>query len=438
MHKLACCFLPLIPLVGLIGCTRPTSPSPALPSVTVAQARMLTLTNWDEYPGHVEAVEMVELRPRVSGYLESIHFEDGAEVKAGDRLFEIDPRPYQADLARAQADRQKAASEHQRLQADRQRVQADHQRLQAELQRAQSRAELARNDLTRAETLRTSKAISEEELDNRSKALREAQATVAAAQAAVAAAQATVTAADAAVTAADASVAAAQAAEVNAKLNLDYSHITAPITGRIGRRMVTAGNLIQTGGTPTVLATIVTLNPIYCYFDVEERLFQQYRTQVIKGGKQKNGLLPCVMALAGESGFPHQGRVDFFDNQVNPKTGTIRMRAIFANENRALIPGMFATVRLPAGPPVQALTVPAVAIGSDQGNKFVLVANFSNVVEKRDVQVDRQHGPLRVVTKGLTPQDRVIVNGLMMARPGSPVRVMDEPTREAPSIPASK
>ncbi|MCX7825862.1 MAG: efflux RND transporter periplasmic adaptor subunit [Verrucomicrobiae bacterium] len=358
----------LLILLALTACSRPQPPAPPTPKVTVVYPQVGTVTNWDEYPGHIEAVEMVEIRPRVSGYIESIHFEDGAEMKAGDLLFVIDPRPYQAELNRARAERQ----------------------------RAETRVELARNDLRRVEGLRGTKAISEEEYDSRSKALREAEAALAA----------------------------ARATEAAAQLNLDYTQIKAPINGRIGRRLVTVGNLVQGGGMVpgTIMATMVSMDPVYCYFDADEASFLRYRAH---SASVKNAPLPCELALVNQEGFPNKGRVDFFDNQVNARTGTIRMRGTFANPDRALVPGMFAKVRVPAGPPVQALLVPAVAIGSDQGNKFVMVVNKDSVVEPRPIEVDRQHGAMRAVTKGLTPQDRVVVNGLMMERPGAKVEVVE-------------
>lgn len=369
-------------IVAALAACSPQHAPPQLPppKVTIAHPQTMTFTNWDEYPGHIEAVEMVEVRPRVHGQIESIHFQDGAEVKAGDLLFVIDQRPYRAELDRAQAERQ----------------------------RTETRLDLARNDLKRAESLRKTRAISEEEYDGRNKAAREAEA----------------------------SVAAARAAEATAKLNLDYTRIEAPITGRIGRRYVTAGNLVQlqgSGGAATVLATIVSMDPIYCNFDADEAAFLKYRSSgsVGNGLGRKGDSLACELALVNEQGHPHKGRVDFFDNKMNEKTGTIRLRGVFPNPNRSLVPGMFATVRVPAGPPVQALAVPAVAIGSDQGMKLVMIVNKDGAVEPRPVEVDRQHGAMRVVTSGLTPQDRVIVNGMMMARPGVKVQIVDAPPNGA-------
>jgi multidrug efflux system membrane fusion protein len=339
------------------------------------------VTNWDEYPGHIEAVEMVELRPRVAGYIESIDFEDGAEVKAGDLLFVIDPKPYQAELDRAEA-----------------------QRKQVEI-----RLELARNDLKRAESLRGTRALSDEEYDTRSKAVREAEGALAA----------------------------AQANEAATRLNLDYTRITAPISGRIGRRLVTKGNLVQIQGNggATVLATIVSLDPIYAYFDVEEGAFLSYRTntmRVVPGSSSGGGgELTCELRLVTEPTFAHRGQLDFFDNAVNPGTGTIRLRGVFANKDRALVPGMFARLRVPASAPERALLVPEVAVLSDQGYKFVYVVNAQSKVEQRIIQTGRAHSQMRVVTQGLAPDDRVVVNGLVMLRPGIQVQAQDAPARKA-------
>jgi len=370
--------LPALCAAGLTACSpSPPTPPPTI-KVTVSQPQVATVTNWDEYPGHLDAVEMVETRPRVAGYIDSIHFQDGTEVKAGDLLFVIDPRPYQADLDHAQAQRQQA----------------------------ETHLELARNDLKRAESLRGTKAISEEEYDSRSNAVREGEAALVA----------------------------ATANEATARINLDYTQIKAPISGKIGRRLVTAGNFVQlqgNGGSATVLATIVSVNPIYCYFDVEESAFLQYRSSA-KVAEANSGGLACELALVNEEGFAHWGRLDFFDNQVNPQTGTIRLRAVFDNGDRALVPGMFANVRVLAGPPEETLVIPDVAVQSDQGYKFAYVANAENKVETRSIQIGRAHGPLRAVVNGLTPDDRVIVNGLMMLRPGAKV-VVQSPEAKAQS-----
>jgi RND family efflux transporter MFP subunit len=354
-------------VAALTACSPPQRAPLAPPKVTVSQPQLATVTNWDEYPGHLDAVEMVEIRPRVAGYIDSIHFQEGTEVKAGDLLFVIDPRPYQAEFDHAQAQRQQA----------------------------ETHLELTRSDFKRVEILRGTKAISEEEYDSRSNAVREAEAALVA----------------------------AKANEATARINLDYTQIKSPISGKIGRRLVTAGNFVQlqgNGGSATLLATIVSVNPIYCYFDVEESAFLKYRSGA-KVAETNAGGLACEMALVNETGFAHRGRLDFFDNQVNPQTGTIRLRAVFDNDDRTLVPGMFANVRILAGPPEQTLVVPDVAVQSDQGYKFVYIANAEDKVETRSIKIGRAHGPIRAVLEGLKPEDRVIVNGLMLVRPGAKV-----------------
>jgi RND family efflux transporter MFP subunit len=370
-------------IAALTACSPPKRPALAPPKVTVNQPQFATVTNWDEYPGHLDAVEMVEIRPRVAGYIDSIHFQDGAEVKAGDLLFVIDPRPFQAELDRVQAQRQQA----------------------------ETHLALARSDLKRAEDLRGTKAISVEEYDSRSNAVREAEAALIA----------------------------ARANEATARINLDYTQIKAPIGGKIGRRLVTAGNFVQlqgNGGSANVLATIVSVNPMYGYFDVEESAFVKYRTTAKLAETNREGPI-CELALVNEQGFAHRGRLDFFDNQVSPQTGTIRLRAVFDNADRALLPGMFANVRVLADPPAQALVIPDVAVQSDQGYKFVYVANAEDKVETRAIKVGRAHGPLRAVLEGLKPDDRVIVNGLMLVRPGAKVIIQTPESKAQSDKPAA-
>jgi multidrug efflux system membrane fusion protein len=372
--------LPVLCAAVLTACSPPKPTVPPAPKVTVQNPQFATVTNWDEYPGHLEAVEMVEIRPRVAGYIDSIHFQDGAEVKAGDLLFVIDPRPYQAELEQAQARRQQA----------------------------ETHLELVRNDFKRAESLKGTKAISDEEYDTRHNAVREAEAALAA----------------------------AKASESTAKLNLNYTQLKAPVSGKIGRRLLTVGNFVQlqgNSGSASVLATLVSLDPIYAYFDVEEAAYHKYRS-CAKLAEADGGALPCDLELVGDRGFVHRGHLDFFDNQVNPQTGTIRLRAVFENGDRTLVPGMFANLRVLSGPSHRALLIPDVAVQSDQGYKFVYVANGENKVETRYIDIGRNHGPLREVLKGLTPEDRVIVNGLVMLRPGAKVEVQqDKPGAGTPA-----
>jgi len=367
------------------------------PMVTVTHPTKAAVTNWDEYPGHIESIEYVEVRPRVSGYIESIHFEDGAEVKAADLLFVIDPRPFEADLERAKAElaRAKAALE----------------QAYANKNQAETRLELAKNDLQRAEGLLAAKAISEEEYDMRSKNFREAQSALDAAIAGV--------------SVAESAVGVAAAAVKSAELNLGYTRVISPINGRIDQRHVTLGNLVQSGGnTPgTVLATIVSVDPIYCYFDVDERSFLKYRKLAFsKDGKL---ILPCEAALDGEEGFPHKGTIDFTDNKINATTGTIKLRGIFQNKDRTLIPGAFARIRLPVEKLDSALLIPEAAILSEQTRKFVYILNNEQVVEPRPVVLGAAQGMQRVILQGLTPDDNVVTSGLLMLRPGIKVQVID-------------
>jgi len=368
-------------LSALTACAPPQRPALPPPQVVVMRPQLTAVTNWDEYPGHLEAVELVEIRSRVAGYIESIHFQDGAEVQAGDLLFVIDPRPYQAELDRARAERQ----------------------------RAETQLALALNDLERAKVLRQSRTISEQEFDTRSKAAR----------------------------AAEDALAAAKAAEAAAQLNLDYTRVTAPISGRMGRRLVTVGNMIQ-GSTMmlgTVLATLVPMDPIYAYFDVPESAFARYRQ--LLGNRltgSSNGLL-CELGLTSEQGFPYRGFVDFYDNQVDRKTGTIRLRGLFRNPDRMLVPGMFARVRLPVERLDAALLIPEAAILSEQTRKFVYVVNAQQVVEPRPVQLGRLHGTQRIILAGLKPDDQVVVSGLLMLRPGAKVQLADAAASARPGVP---
>ena len=349
--------------------SKPPPPRPP-PAVTANQPAQREVVEWDEYPGRLEAVDMVEVRARVGGYLQSVHFKDGTEVNQGDLLFVIDPRPYQAELDRAAA----------------------------ELKQAESRLELAINELARAERLLKSKAISEEEADSRSKAKREAEAAIESARASV---------------------------EV-AKLNLEYTHITAPINGRISRKLITEGNLVNgMQGQNTMLSTIVSLDPIYCYFDADERSILKYQ-QLAREGKQeslRDGRAPCELELANESGFPHKGVLDFVDNRVDATTGTLRVRGVFANPgpDRILQAGFFARVRVPGSGKSQALLIPDQAVGTDQGQKFVFVVNDQDEVEYRTVRLGPFIDGLRVVREGIQSNDWVVVNGLLSIHTGSKV-----------------
>ncbi|HEX4119020.1 MAG TPA: efflux RND transporter periplasmic adaptor subunit [Verrucomicrobiae bacterium] len=339
------------------------APPPA--PVTVNQPISKEVTEWDEYQGRIEPVASVEVRARVNGYLESIHFTDGAEVKQGDLLFVIDPRPYQAELDRAQA----------------------------ELAEAQTRFELASNDFVRGQRLLKAKAISEEEADARAKAEREAAAAIQSSAASV----------------------------EMAKLNMDYTHVTAPISGRIGRKMITVGNLVNASqGESTLLATIVSMDPIYCYFDADEGAILKYQKLAREGQEASlnGGKVPCEVELGNESGFPHRGLLDFVDNHVDSQTGTLEVRALLENHDRILQPGFFARARVPGSSKYAALLIPDLAVGTDQSQKFVFIVDDKDMVQYVPVSLGPLVDGLRVVRSGLKPNDWVVVNGLMTIRPG--------------------
>jgi RND family efflux transporter MFP subunit len=334
------------------------------------------VVDWDEYPGRLDAVESVEIRARVNGYLQSAPFKDGAEVNKGDLLFVIDARPYEAEVERARAN----------------------------LNQAQARLELTSNELARAERLLKTKTISEEEADSRSKAAREAEAALQSARASL----------------------------ETARLNIEYTHITAPISGRIGRRLITEGNLVNGNqAMPTLLTTIVSLDPIYSYFDTDEGSALRYQklAREQKAANFRAGEVPAELELANESGFPHKGTLDFVDNRVDPGTGTLRLRGVFHNPGpqRVLQPGFFSRVRVPGSAPYQGLLVPDPAVGTDQGEKFVYVVSDQDEVQRQAVQLGPLVDNLRVVRRGIGSNQWVVVNGMISIRPGMKVQAKREP-----------
>jgi RND family efflux transporter MFP subunit len=356
----------------LAGCSQPAAdptPTPPPPAVTVSHPLQREVVEWDEYTGRLEAVETVEIRARVNGYLQKVLFKDGAKVRKGDLLFVIDPRPYQAKLDRAEA----------------------------EVQRLKARLELARNDLVRADRLLRSRVISEEEHDVRSKGLREAEATLKAAQAAV----------------------------ETTRLNVEFTHIRAPISGRISRKYLNEGNLVNgDSGQATLLATLVSIGPIYVYFDVDERSVLRYQRLTHEGKLEsaRDTKVPAELALADETGFPHKGYVDYVEPRLDPNTGTVCLRGVFANTEDQLSPGLFARVRVPGSGKFKALLVSDHVIAMNQGQKYVLVVNGENTVEYRPVKPGPLIEGLRVIDEGLRPEDRVIVEGIQRVRPGTWVR----------------
>jgi RND family efflux transporter MFP subunit len=338
--------------------------APPLPEVTVAAAVSRKVTDSGEFTGRFEAVERVEVRPRVSGYISSVNFKEGSDVRKGDVLFIIDPRPYQAE-------RDKAA---------------------AGLAQARSQLALAISERERATKLLAQHALSQEEYDTRTAGNEQAQANVEAAKAALDA----------------------------AALNLEFTRVTAPISGRISRALVTSGNFVTNGQTP--LTTLVSLDPIYVTFDGDEQEYLRYikgaRDDADDGHGTRN---PVQVGLANESGFPHQGVMVFIDNALDPMTGTIRSRALFDNHEREFTPGLFARIRLLGSSQHDAVLVNDSAIGTDQTVRYVLVVGKDNKVEYRPVQLGPVVDGLRVVQSGLTAGETIVVNGLQRVRPGAQV-----------------
>jgi RND family efflux transporter MFP subunit len=355
----------------LVGCSEAetTAPPPPPPAVSVTQPLVKEITEWDEYTGRLEAIQSVDVRARVSGYLESVHFRDGAMVKRGDLLFVIDASPYQAVLDEAKA----------------------------RLARARVQLELAETELARAQNLSELKAISEEELDQRTQGRKGAIAEVQAAEAAVR----------------------------RAELDLKWTNVRAPISGRISRRLVTKGNLISGGlAGGTLLTTIVSLDPIYVYFTADEQALLRY-IRLDRAGQRESSRTapnPVRMQLADETGYPHLGHMNFVDNRVDEATGTIQARAIFRNPRLIFTPGVFARILLKGRGPYEALLIPDAAVSADQATRFVYVLDKNNKVQRRDVVLGRWvDDRLRVVQDGLRPSDQVITAGLMRVRVGAPV-----------------
>jgi membrane fusion protein, multidrug efflux system len=360
----------LVVTLALSGCARtaaqPGAPPP--PKVTVAEVVHRDVTEWDEFTGRLEAVDSVAVRPRVSGYISAVRFTEGAIVRKGDLLFQIDPRPFQAEV----------------------------DRLRAERSRAEAIAERAESELQRAERLRAENAMSREEADRRAAFAREVKAQTAAVDAAL----------------------------VAAELNLEFTRVTAPINGRVGRAIVTEGNLVSTGpGEATLLTTLVSIDPIHAHFDADEGIFLKYADLARQGRRQsaRSAKQRIELALAGEEGFPREGQLDFLDNRLDPATGTIRGRAIFRNPNGDLTPGLFVRLRLPGSNAYSGVLIQDRAVGTDLDKRFVFVVKGDKTVEYRPVVLGPLIDGLRVVRSGLQAGEQIVVNGLQRVRPGATV-----------------
>jgi RND family efflux transporter MFP subunit len=380
--------MPILALVALLalalaGCedsqSQAQNAAPPPPQVTVAKPVRKTITDPDEYVGRFVAVDSVEVRARVSGYLGAIHFRDGQMVKTGDLLFTIDRRPFQIALAQAQAS----------------------------LAQARATLAFAESDLARAQGVAIGTVITQQTLDQRLQAKRVAEASLAAQEAAVR----------------------------QATLDLEFSELRAPVSGRIGDRRVSIGNLVTggTAGNTSLLATIESIDPIRFEFTFDETSYLRY-LRLARNGSVPAGPRTTVavkLKLIDEPGFDHAGRMDFVDNAIDTSSGTIRGRAEFANPEGTFTPGMFGRVQVAAAPPSEALLVPDAAIGTEQVRKLVLVVDGDNVARPKYVTLGPVVDGLRVVASGLAPDDRVIVNGLMRARPGAKVAPQAESTAAA-------
>jgi multidrug efflux system membrane fusion protein len=355
--------LALMAMVVLSACGKPPeqAAAPSAPKVTVAQVIEQPVNEWDEFTARLEAPQTVQVRPRVSGQIDRVAFTDGATVDKGQLLFQIDPRPFEAEV----------------------------HRLEAQLQQARATVLRADSEAQRGERLRSANAISAELAETRNTSAQEARAGVGAIQ-----------------------------AQLDlARLNLSFTRVTAPIAGRVSRAEITAGNIVS--ADTSTLTSVVSTDRVYAYFDADERVFLKYN-QLARDG-QRDKVTPVYLGLSNEEGNTHLGQMDFIDNQVNPRTGTIRGRAVFDNRDGRYTPGLYARLKLVGSGTYSAMLIKDEAVGTDLGKKFVLVMDKDNKALYRSVELGPKIEGLRIVRSGLNKDDTIVVNGLQRVRPGSPV-----------------
>ncbi|OZI66498.1 efflux RND transporter periplasmic adaptor subunit [Bordetella genomosp. 11] len=380
-YALAATFAVIIAIAGGIVLTRgqgansaKAADAPPAAPVDVAEVVERSITDWQSYSGRLEAVDRVEIRPRVSGTLVAVHFKDGSLVRKGDELFTIDPLPYQAEVDRAEAN----------------------------LAGAKARVAYTASELARAQRLIADNAIARRDFEQKQNDAREAAANLKAAQAAL---------------------------EI-ARLNLGYTHIVAPVSGRVSRAEVTVGNLVAAGAASTPLTTLVSVDPMYASFDVDEQSFLKYINPARTG---KGDQVPVFLGLANEDGYSRRGKVQYVDNRLDTGSGTIRVRATFDNADGTLVPGLYARIRLGGGDPHKAILIDERALGTDQNKRFVMVVDGQNHAQYREVHLGSAQGSLRVITAGLKPGERIVVNGLQRVRPGDAVTPTVVPMAELES-----